>query len=392
MKILFQCPRYLPEKGGIQISTHKLAKYLIKQGHDVYVLAEKSNLNLKSFEIIEGVRVYRFPKPEINATINFISFFTLQKTVKKEMKQLLKQNKFDIIISRAFFFIKPTKKVYNGPVIYIQPSVGYIAMKKSAKNSPIKRKFNRYFKMLHSYSLEKSALNLADRVLCRSNAMRYINEKSFGIPKRKMGEFTQIADLKRFSPKKKNALLIKKLGVRNKKVILCVSRLSPDKNNYGLIKLMPLIDKNISLVLVGDGPQMSFLKQKAKELGVSKRVSFVGEKENTWSYYNIADIFVTLSEQEGFPNVFLEAMSSGLPVIGLKECPPKITIPTKEFVQDKKIGFAVKNEKEMAEKIDLLLKDDKLREMMGKQARKEAEKYSKKIIGNGLLKEIKKLV
>ena len=67
-------------------------------------------------------------------------------------------------------------------------------------------------------------------------------------------------------------------------------------------------------------------------------------------------------------------MASGVPIIGFHSNLPKITVPTEEICKNNS-GFAVKDEKEMAEKIDLLLKNNQIRDKMGKSAIKEAEKY-----------------
>ena len=69
-------------------------------------------------------------------------------------------------------------------------------------------------------------------------------------------------------------------------------------------------------------------------------------------------------------------MASGLPCIAFKPDGKKIITASDEIITDGKTGFLVKDEKEMAEKIDLLLSNEKLREKMGKVARKGAEKYS----------------
>ena len=57
MKILFECTKYLPSLGGVEIGTHSLAKELIKNGHDVSVLCQNYDRG-KSYEVIEKVKVY----------------------------------------------------------------------------------------------------------------------------------------------------------------------------------------------------------------------------------------------------------------------------------------------------------------------------------------------
>lgn len=395
MKILFQTPTYLPDLGGIEISTAKLAKELIKRGHEVSVLCENINSNYKKYEEIEGVKVYRFPKPFLNNQPNLLSFNNLQKEVEKYLKKFVKKNKFDIIITRTFYFIEPTKKIIPKiPLIYLQPSIGYIAMKKTAKNSPwIKKKIRRYIKAIFSYFLEKKALKKANRILSRSNTMDYIDKNIFNIKKEKIGKFTQIADLSRFKIKEKDQKFIEKLNLKNKIIILTISRLTPDKNNLEILEIAKKIkNKNIVFLIIGGGPQENELHEEIIKQKLQNNVLMFGSRKDTEKFYNISDIFITTSEQEGFPNVFLEAMASGLPIIGYKENPPKRTIPTKEFIENKGLGFAVKDKNEMIEKINLLLSNKKLIEQIKQKSSVEIKNYETKKICDNFLLEIRRLI
>jgi glycosyltransferase involved in cell wall biosynthesis len=69
------------------------------------------------------------------------------------------------------------------------------------------------------------------------------------------------------------------------------------------------------LVILGDGNQRQLLEQQAALLGISSRVFFPGVVDDPFSWYRKAEIFVHSARFEGMPNVVLEAMSEGLPVI-----------------------------------------------------------------------------
>ncbi len=389
LKILFQCPRYLPDLGGIQISTQNLASYLIKRGHEVSVMCERTSEKLKPEEKIEGVNVYRYPKLNFHPSLRGFSFLIHQKVIEKFNKEFFKKHNFDVIISRFCFFVKPTKKYApKTPLIYLQPSIAYVASIKMLKFLKGLEKINRAIKVVIAYFMEKKALKLADKILARSKAMVEVNNKKLGVNEKKQGIFPQAINLKKFKPRK-NLQLKKKLKIENKKVILTVSRLSPEKGVGDIIKIYKnLKTKNVVWIIVGDGNQREELVKKIKEEGI-KGIYFVGEKKNTEDYYNISDIYVLPSQQEGFPNVLLEAMASGLPCIAFKSNPPKIILPDELL---KNSGFAVKNEEEMAEKIDLLLENEKLRKKMSGEARKQAEKYSLERIGKSFLNIIEEVV
>ncbi|MGH7150443.1 MAG: glycosyltransferase, partial [Planctomycetota bacterium] len=71
------------------------------------------------------------------------------------------------------------------------------------------------------------------------------------------------------------------------------------------------------LACVGDGPDRRGLERRARELGLDAVVRFAGEKppEEMPEWYRAADAFVLASDHEGHPNVVLEALASGLPVV-----------------------------------------------------------------------------
>lgn len=76
-----------------------------------------------------------------------------------------------------------------------------------------------------------------------------------------------------------------------------------------------LDDLSIALVILGDGPLRRELETLASSLGVSGRVTFAGFQGNPYPYYARADAFVLSSRYEGMPNVVLESLACGTPVI-----------------------------------------------------------------------------
>ena len=107
------------------------------------------------------------------------------------------------------------------------------------------------------------------------------------------------------------------------RVVLSVSRLSKEKAHDDLLRAMararelaPSIP--MQLLVVGSGPELEALKRTCRELGLAERVSFVGQQEDVGPYYAMADIFVLSSHSEGSPNVLLEAMDAGVPIVATR--------------------------------------------------------------------------
>lgn len=112
-------------------------------------------------------------------------------------------------------------------------------------------------------------------------------------------------------------------------VALVVSRLVPIKN-VGLaidaVARVAAAHPALRLVVVGDGPQRPMLEARARTLGIADRLLFAGAvpHADVPAWYRTADFFVLPSAFDNSPNVALEAMASGLPVIatdvgGLRE-------------------------------------------------------------------------
>ncbi len=101
--------------------------------------------------------------------------------------------------------------------------------------------------------------------------------------------------------------------------ILFVSRLIEGKGlQYIIPNMQDIHDKTgARLIIVGDGPYRQELENLTDRYGVRESVSFEGRKtgDDLYEYYNDADLFILPSLSEGMPNVVLEAMSMGLPVI-----------------------------------------------------------------------------
>jgi glycosyltransferase involved in cell wall biosynthesis len=101
------------------------------------------------------------------------------------------------------------------------------------------------------------------------------------------------------------------------KVVLYAGRMDEGKNVESVIAALARVAEEVPFVAVmcGDGPARPRLERLAGELGIASRVVFKGYVDDLWDLMRGADAFVSLSRFEGCPNVVLEAMACGCPLV-----------------------------------------------------------------------------
>ena len=109
----------------------------------------------------------------------------------------------------------------------------------------------------------------------------------------------------------------KKFGWEEKIVIGHIGRFTAQKNTLRLIEIFASIadkEENAVMCLIGDGELKDRMMVRVKELGLEKRIDYLGRREDIQQFYNAMDAFLLPSLYEGLPVVGLEAESCGLPV------------------------------------------------------------------------------
>ncbi len=102
-----------------------------------------------------------------------------------------------------------------------------------------------------------------------------------------------------------------------KPVVLGAGRLHPQKDFGTLIAAFAEVraTREAKLVILGEGAERQSLEAQIERLGLRDDVSLPGHIENPFPYFSRADLFVLSSRYEGMPNVLLQAMAFGTPVI-----------------------------------------------------------------------------
>ncbi|MDV2315133.1 glycosyltransferase [Vibrio cholerae] len=147
-----------------------------------------------------------------------------------------------------------------------------------------------------------------------------------------------------------------KENIRKDIDLLYVGRLVEQKNVIDILTVIKrLSEKGVdcSLTIVGDGPKRSELEEFCTNNGLLHLVTFAGQQSNTADFYQRARVTLLTSFNEGFPNVLVESISYGTPVISY-DCPSG----PKDIIEDGVNGFLVEylNINEFADKVEFSLK------------------------------------
>ncbi len=158
--------------------------------------------------------------------------------------------------------------------------------------------------------------------------------------------------------------------------LLYLGRLSAEKNVKLLIEAIALLSErgfNLRLKIAGAGPQEKYLKRLVEVKGLNHCIEFTGFLERTKIHelLSSADIFVLPSKTEVFPNVLLEAMAVGTPVIATK------VGGVEELIRDETDGLLVNSDdvNQLTQKIEFLINHPELACNFAVSARKRIEQH-----------------
>lgn len=359
MKIGLICsdPFYFP--GGIQEHVKGLYNFLKSKGYEVKIIApryKKSENYGKDFILLGNAKTF-----SANASKGTLSYCLK----KSELENLLKKENFDILHFHNLSFFLGLQ------LLNLSNSINIITVHASLEGSNVYRFSADSFR----FWIRKKLVNKFNGAILIADYLRNYLPKGYNKP---ISVIPNGIDLSRFKPTNKK---IRKF-LDGKVNILFVGRIDKRKGLPYLIKAFDLIKKkyeNTRLIVVGSG----YYKGKCQRIVRRKKIDdviFVGyiSDKDLPKYYATADIFCSPATYgESFGIVLIEAMASGKPVIAFANEGYKRVLVGK----GKRFLVKPKDINGLVRKLEILIKDEKLRKEMGRWGVEEVKKYSWDNIG-----------
>jgi glycosyltransferase involved in cell wall biosynthesis len=222
--------------------------------------------------------------------------------------------------------------------------------------------------------MNKFFLSRSDAVVAISRQIEDYYRRNLSLRKDKIYFINNGIDLEPYRGRNGDRLR-EELGIKRKEIVLgSVGNLRREKNHKLLISAFTKVAKeigNIHLVLAGRDLMEGEIQRFAEETGLKEKIHLLGERDDVPELLGIFDIFCLPSLYEGMPLTLLEAMASGVPVIGAD------VLGINEVIKNNVNGLLFPNndEKKLADLIKILLKDSDLRKRISQEGRSCVERY-----------------
>jgi len=309
--------------GGSVRVVYEQWKWLTARGHKVHILTREEQVK-KGYKQSRDILEWKYPVNNKNPITFLIS--TLRNS-NKLFNDLSKKYTFDFINFHqplsAFSFLRSNGSD-NLRRIYTCHSLSFEEFQ--SRNPRPAGLLNFFIYQVHIFIrkyFESVALKRSDLIVVLSQFTAKRLGTVYGIPREKICLIPGGIDLERFHPNNDDGDSRKCLNIPSDRVILFTVRNLVQRMGLAnlITALQDVVKKapNIHLILGGEGPLKGSLLSLTNKLGLNDYISFVGfiTEEQLPMYYQAADIFVLpTKELEGFGLVTLEALASGLPVLG----------------------------------------------------------------------------
>lgn len=298
MKVALFADTYLPQINGVTNTITKLLEYYEKKEieYRLFVPKYETDVNMYNVERFYSIKFFLYP----DARVTFPNFWRINAA--------LAEFKPDLVHNITEFNMGATGMGYGKS--HDVPTISNY----TTNFSQYVDYYKLYFLKIPVWNWMKWFHTQNDLTLCPSQSAQRLL-RNHGITNTCI--FGRGIDFKNFHPMHRNENLRKNLGFADKTAFLYVGRVAVEKDLDVLCRSCHTIHQKFggsaALVITGDGPYL----EKCRQMFPAETV-FTGFKKGKElaEIYASCDIFICPSSTETFGNVVLEAMASGLPVIG----------------------------------------------------------------------------
>lgn len=387
MKIGIFTDAYEPHISGVTTSIKMLKEALEEMGHTVYLVT--ANLDKHKFIYDNKNKIIYIPgiKTGIYNT-------RLTNIYSKKAFNIIKEWNLDIIHSQTEFgigaFSRIVSKKLHIPVVHTyhtlyEDYVYYVThglFDKLSKKLVVK--ITKYFCDTKCNELVVPTTKIKDLFEQKYHINRNINVIPSGIDTKK---FELNLNIEKNIKKLKKEYKLKDTDF----IIGSVGRIAKEKSfdeEIKAVKELIAINKNIKLMIVGDGPEIDNLKKLVKELKIEKNIIFTGKitYDLIPSFYNLFNIMITFSKTETQGLTIIEGLAASLPVLCIKD------ESFEAMVTNNYNGYLFKNKKEFIDLTLKLINNSKLYHTMSINAKNSIHKYSKEVFASDILKVYSKAI
>jgi glycosyltransferase involved in cell wall biosynthesis len=315
MKIIYFTDTFLPAINGVVTSVKNFSQRLAQRGHLIFIFTTQAK-ECEDMEFGKGVKVKYFKStsklikyPDFK--ISYPNTYKTYQEIKKFQPEIIHIHTPSpqawSIITVARRSKIPVAASYH---TYLPEFIKHTVLARIDKKEILKEAAKQYTRLFY---------NLVDQVIVPSEVIK--DELIAQGVKKSITAVSNGVNVDLFTCKDE------KQKNENPK-LLYVGRVSYEKNIDVILRALAVLKKksiNVTLDIVGSGPDLENLQKLSHELGVEDLVVFRGpiEHEKLKEIYCNHDIFITASTIETEGLVILEAMASGLPIIGVD----KLAIP-----------------------------------------------------------------
>lgn len=362
MRVLIASDTYYPHVNGASYFTQRLAHALVERGHEVAVVAPGPTLGTSK---------------EMHGRVHFYGV-----------------RSFPIFIVPKFRFVLPVVSGISGraraAIADFNPDIVHIQMHfpisrmtlREAERRGIPVVATNHFmpeNLTHYLHLPRTVTDLIHRLAWQDAARVFSRAKVLSAPTKTASDIMQPhlnqpmhaisngIDLTRFTPTNDSGPAKRQYTLPDKPTLLFVGRLDKEKNVDVVLRAVALAkDADFHVCIAGHGAEQNKLKKLAETLGIAHRVTFAGfvPDELLPSLYAAADCFCIAGIAELQCIVAMEAMATGLPVVGARA----VALP--ELIHHGENGYLFEpgNSEELAGYLRQIMTDEALRARMGRKS------------------------